>query len=290
MSFNLEVVNTGVSANDGLGDPLRTAFSKSHNNDNTLSGNMLALSGSMIDMSGVISGDIDQALSTGAIHNTGQFLITGKIDPTGQSLSSTINSTGQYITNNFVSGYVQNFVFDMPESGQSVVVSGLKQGPIDYDESWDGGNNIDSLYRGRYTLTLTERHMYYHPASDLPKEDWIASGAWQLDTVNMNIFGGTSSNSDAYIFEFPVTNVGNAFEGGNHELGGGKEEQKLGRKQEENYNWETKRESIIGETKRKQHIWETKRNKHKWETERKNKKRETKRKTKKENPRGKNHW
>ena len=216
MSFNLEVVNTGVSANDGLGDPLRTAFSKSHNNDNTLSGNMLALSGSMIDMSGVISGDIDQALSTGAIHNTGQFLITGKIDPTGQSLSSTINSTGQYITNNFVSGYVQNFVFDMPESGQSVVVSGLKQGPIDYDESWDGGNNIDSLYRGRYTLTLTERHMYYHDAITSPVEDWMASGAWYAyGVVDYPI--GSDHTSDIYIFEFPVTNVGNHFEGGNHE-------------------------------------------------------------------------
>jgi len=40
MSFNLEVVNTGVSANDGLGDPLRTAFFKSHNNDVTLSGQL----------------------------------------------------------------------------------------------------------------------------------------------------------------------------------------------------------------------------------------------------------
>ena len=210
MSFNLEVVNTGVAANDGLGDPLRTAFFKSHSND-------LALSGEMLTMSGVLTGKIDQALATGALNNTGQFLITGKIDPTGQSLSSTIDSTGQYITNNFVSGYVQNFVFDMPESGQSVVVSGLKQGPIDYDESWYGGANNDSLYRGRYTLTLTERHMYYHTTSDSPKEDWVTSGAWQLDTVNMNIYGLTSQNADAYIFEFPVTNVGNAFEGGNHE-------------------------------------------------------------------------
>ncbi len=52
MSFNLEVVNTGVSANDGLGDPLRTAFSKSHNND-------VALSGEIIDLSGVISGRLN---------------------------------------------------------------------------------------------------------------------------------------------------------------------------------------------------------------------------------------
>ena len=209
MSFNLEVVNTGVSANDGLGDPLRTAFSKSHNND-------LALSGEMLTMSGVLTGKIDQALATGALNNTGQFLITGKIDPTGQSLSSTINSTGQYITNNFVSGYVQNFVFDMPESGQSVVVSGLKQGPIDFDESWAGGNNIDSLYRGRYTLTLTERHMYYHDAIISPVEDWMASGAWYAYGV-IDYPIGSDHTSDIYIFEFPVTNVGNHFEGGNHE-------------------------------------------------------------------------
>ena len=217
MSFNLEVVNTGVSANDGLGDPLRTAFSKSHNNDNTLSGNMLALSGSMIDMSGVISGDIDQALSTGAIHNTGQFLITGKIDPTGQSLSSAIDSTGQYITNNFVSGYVQNFVFDMPESGQSVVVSGLKSGQFHFDEYYrTPTTNHDSLYRGRYTLTLTERHVYYHVYNISPVEDWMASGAWYgYDLMNYPV--GSNHVSDIYIFEFPVTNVGNHFEGGNHE-------------------------------------------------------------------------
>ena len=218
MSFNLEVVNTGVSANDGLGDPLRTAFSKSHNNDNTLSGNMLALSGSMIDMSGVISGDIDQALSTGALNSTGQFLITGKIDPTGQSLSSAIDSTGQYITDNFVSGYVQNFVFDMPESGQSVIVSGLKQGPMNYDNSWYGNfNDIDSLYRGRYTLTLTERHMYYYWTSATPaKEDWAASGAWYAQDT-LKFINGNFHGSNIYIFQFPVTNIGNHFEGGNHE-------------------------------------------------------------------------
>lgn len=217
MSFNLEPINTGVTANDGQGDPLRTAFSKTFSNSRTLSGQMLALSGSMIDMSGVISGDIDQTLQSGALHNTGQFLITGKIDPTGQSLSSRINSTGQFIVDNFVSGYVQNFVFDMPESGQNVVVSGLKQGPIDFDESWHGGANLtDSLYRGRYTLTLTERHMYYHGSSASPKENWIASGAWAT-AGSVNLYADISSYCDIYIFEFPVTNVGNHFEGGNHE-------------------------------------------------------------------------
>lgn len=55
MSFNLEVVNTGVSANDGLGDPLRTAFFKSHNNDLTLSGQLGATGFRIISGLGDIS-------------------------------------------------------------------------------------------------------------------------------------------------------------------------------------------------------------------------------------------
>mgnify|MGYP001383522546 CR=1 FL=1 len=215
MSFNLEVVNTGVSANDGLGDPLRTAFSKSHNNDVTLSGEI-------IDLSGVISG---------RLNNTGNNLqnqfdnLSGDLqleygsgdNATGQSLLSTIDDTGQYIHNNFVSGYVQNFVFDMPESGQSVVVSGLKSGTFRFDEYLrTPTTNHDSLYRGRYTLTLTERHIYYHDYVDSPVEDWMASGAWYaVDAMNYPV--GSNHTSDIYIFEFPVTNIGNHFEGGNHE-------------------------------------------------------------------------
>ena len=215
MSFNLEVVNTGVSANDGLGDPLRTAFSKSHNNDVTLSG-QLGVTGFQI-ISGL--GDISLTGLKNQFDNLSgnlQLQYESRDNATGQSLLSTIDDTGQYIHNNFVSGYVQNFVFDMPESGQSVVVSGLKQGPIDFDESWAGGNNIDSLYRGRYTLTLTERHLYYHDAITSPVEDWMASGAWYAyGVVDYPIH--SSHSSDIYIFEFPVTNVGNHFEGGNHE-------------------------------------------------------------------------
>ena len=55
MSFNLEVVNTGVSANDGLGDPLRTAFFKSHSNDLTLSGQLGATGFQIISGLGDIS-------------------------------------------------------------------------------------------------------------------------------------------------------------------------------------------------------------------------------------------
>jgi len=215
MSFNLEVVNTGVSANDGLGDPLRTAFSKSQANDATLSGELNATGFQVISGLGGMS---LMGLQNQFDNLSGNLQLDYESgdNATGQSLLSTIDDTGQYIHNNFVSGYVQNFVFDMPESGQNVVVSGLKQGPIDYDGSWSAGsNNVDSLYRGRYTLALTERHMYYHTASDLPKEDWAASGAWV--TAGAIDYGLSSSYSDIYIFEFPVTNVGNHFEGGNHE-------------------------------------------------------------------------
>ena len=222
MSFNLEPINTGVTANDGQGDPLRTAFSKTFSNSRTLSGqlgetghqivsglggmSLMGLQNQFDDLSGNLQFDYESGDNA-----TGQSLLS-----TVDDLSGTLNSTGQYIHDNFVSGYVQNFVFDMPESGQSVVVSGLKQGPIDFDESWAGGNNIDSLYRGRYTLTLTERHMYYHDAIISPVEDWMASGAWYAYGV-IDYPIGSDHSSDIYIFEFPVTNVGNHFEGGNHE-------------------------------------------------------------------------
>ena len=215
MSFNLEPINTGVTANDGQGDPLRTAFSKTFSNSRTLSG-QLGETGHQI-ISG-LGGMSLMGLQNQFDNLSGNLQLEYESgdNATGQSLLSTIDDTGQYIHNNFVSGYVQNFVFDMPESGQNVVVSGLLQGPIGYDESWAvGSDNADSLYRGRYTLTLTERHMYYHTTSDLPKEDWAASGAWVTEGVID--YGLSNSYSDIYIFEFPVKNVGNHFEGGNHE-------------------------------------------------------------------------
>ena len=55
MSFSLNVVNTGVSANDGLGDPLSTAFFKSHSNDLTLSGQLGATGFQIISGLGDIS-------------------------------------------------------------------------------------------------------------------------------------------------------------------------------------------------------------------------------------------
>ncbi len=56
MSFNLEVINTGTTANDGNGDPLRTAFYYTYRND-------LLLSGEIVDLSGNLAADIE---STGS--------------------------------------------------------------------------------------------------------------------------------------------------------------------------------------------------------------------------------
>ena len=58
--------------------------------------------------------------------------------------------------------------------------------------------------------------MYYHIATDSPKEDWVTSGAWSV-AETMRFIDGHNHASDIYIFEFPVTNAGNHFEGGNHE-------------------------------------------------------------------------
>ena len=55
MSFSLNVVNTGVSANDGQGDPLRTAFSYTYHNDLTLSGQLGATGFQIISGLGDIS-------------------------------------------------------------------------------------------------------------------------------------------------------------------------------------------------------------------------------------------
>lgn len=48
MSFNLEVINTGTTANDGNGDPLRTAFYYTYRNDLLLSGEIVNLNSNLV--------------------------------------------------------------------------------------------------------------------------------------------------------------------------------------------------------------------------------------------------
>ena len=173
MSFNLEVVNTGVSANDGLGDPLRTAFSKSHNNDVTLSG-QLGVTGFQI-----ISGLGDISLT--GLKNQFDYLsgnlefdyqssddaISGNVVSTGQSLLSTIDDTEEYILDVAVTGegisgmHRKTITFDIPVSGESVIITGSKTGTYYFNNGPDPSyqtqyDNNDALYQGKYSLSLTE--------------------------------------------------------------------------------------------------------------------------------------
>ena len=142
MSFNLEVVNTGVSANDGLGDPLRTAFSKSHNND-------VALSGEIIDLSGVISGRLNDTGNnlqnqfddlSGDLqldYQSGDNAVSGNLQTKITSLETAtgvLNSRAPVITNRRYNSLI---------SGETVRIT---------------GSISNSIRDGHYNVTFQEIH------------------------------------------------------------------------------------------------------------------------------------
>ena len=143
MSFNLEVVNTGVSANDGLGDPLRTAFSKSHNNDVTLSG-QLGVTGFQIisglgDMSltGLKNQFNDLSGNLQIDYESGDNAVSGNLQTKITSLETAtgvLNSRAPVITNRRYNSLV---------SGETVRITGAVSSRI-----------ID----GHYNVTLQEIH------------------------------------------------------------------------------------------------------------------------------------
>ena len=99
MSFNLEVINTGTTANDGNGDPLRTAFYYTYKNDLLLSGEIVNLSGNLA----VAYTDADNALSA-------------RIESTGSNLQSQLPIETNRTYNNLNSGeYI-----DITGSGNSI--------------------------------------------------------------------------------------------------------------------------------------------------------------------------
>tara|TARA_R100001082_G_scaffold87112_1_gene53629 strand:- start:31 stop:879 length:849 start_codon:yes stop_codon:yes gene_type:complete len=219
MSFNLEPINTGVTANDGQGDPLRTAFSKTFSNSRTLSGQMLSISG-------YLDNRITEQFSSGSLNNTGQYLEDEISDLSG-SLNSTIDDTGQYILDVAVTGegisgmHRKTITFDIPASGESVIITGSKTGKYYFNNGPDASilpifDNNDALYQGKYSLSLTERHQYHHYYSISAVEDWQASGAFPA-RMDVKIPGGDDQDSMVYTFQFPVTNIGNPYEGGSHE-------------------------------------------------------------------------
>ena len=129
MSFNLEVVNTGVSANDGLGDPLRTAFSKSHNND-------VALSGEIIDLSGVISGRLndtgnnlqnqfdDLSGNLQVDYESGDNAVSGNLQT---QITTLQGQTGDYLTEESSSG-TYSTQFNVTAAGGAYFLSEVVDG------------------------------------------------------------------------------------------------------------------------------------------------------------------
>ena len=143
MSFNLEVVNTGVSANDGLGDPLRTAFSKSHNNDVTLSG-QLGVTGFQIisglgDMSltGLKNQFNDLSGNLQIDYESGDNAVSGNLQTKITSLETAtgvLNSRAPVITNRRYNSLVD---------GETVRIT---------------GSVSNSIRDGHYNITFQETH------------------------------------------------------------------------------------------------------------------------------------
>ena len=134
MSFNLDVIDTGVSANDGQGDPLRTAFSKSYNNDHTLSGQIVTLSGAIeldyVTRDAVVSGHFNTRLES-----TGENLLSQITGNDGDILDI------QALTGSIpVSTYRS---FDNLSSGQYVEITGTK---------------TSAISEGKFNILLTECH------------------------------------------------------------------------------------------------------------------------------------
>ena len=177
MSFNLEVVNTGVSANDGLGDPLRTAFSKSHNNDVTLSGEI-------IDLSGVISG---------RLNNTGNNL-QNQFDDLSGNLQVDYESG-----DNAVSGNLQTKITSL-ETATGVLNS---RAPVITNRRYNSLVNGETV---RITGAVSSR---------------IIDGHYNVTLQEIHFGTGTSFSSSPYsyltgagshLISYPVNNIGSPYD------------------------------------------------------------------------------
>ena len=130
MSFNLEVINTGITANDGNGDPLRTAFYYTYRND-------LLLSGEIVDLSGNLAlayTDADNALS-GNIESTGSNLLS-QVTSNDGDISALMSISGGTPT-------LTNRSYNNLNNGEYIDITGAKTGAI---------------YNGDYSLSMSELH------------------------------------------------------------------------------------------------------------------------------------
>ena len=178
MSFSLNVVNTGVSANDGLGDPLRTAFFKSHNNDLTLSGELGATGFQIISGLGDISltglknqfDDLSGNLQVD--YESGDNAVSGNLQTKITSLETAtgvLNSRAPVITNRRYNSLV---------SGETVRITGAVSSRI-----------ID----GHYNVTLQEIH--------------FGTGISFSSSPYSYLTGAGS-----HLISYPVTNIGSPYD------------------------------------------------------------------------------
>ena len=178
MSFNLEVVNTGVSANDGLGDPLRTAFSKSHNNDVTLSG-QLGVTGFQIisglgDMSltGLKNQFDDLSGNLQVDYESGDNAVSGNLQTKITSLETAtgvLNSRAPVITNRR---------YDSLVDGETVRIT---------------GSVSNSIRDGHYNITFQEIH--------------FGTGT-SFSSSPYSYLTGASS----HLISYPVNNIGSPYD------------------------------------------------------------------------------
>ena len=150
MSFSLNVVNTGVSANDGLGDPLRTAFFKSHNNDLTLSGQLGATGFQIISGLGDISltglqnqfNDLSGNLELG--YENADNVLSGnlqtQITSNDNEISALETATGVL---NSRAPVITNRRYNSLTSGETVRIT---------------GSASNSIRDGHYNVTFQETH------------------------------------------------------------------------------------------------------------------------------------
>ena len=185
MSFSLNVVNTGVSANDGLGDPLRTAFFKSHSNDLTLSGELGATGFQIISGLGDISltglknqfdnlsGNLQVDYESGdnAVSGNLQTQITSNDNEISalETATGVLNSRAPVITNRR---------YDSLVSGETVRITGA----------------VSSRIRdGHYNVTLQEIH--------------FGTGT-SFSSSPYSYLTGASS----HLISYPVNNIGSPYD------------------------------------------------------------------------------
>ena len=178
MSFSLNVVNTGVSANDGLGDPLRTAFFKSHNNDLTLSGELGATGFQIIsglgDMSltGLKNQFNDLSGNLQVDYESGDNAVSGNLQTKITSLETAtgvLNSRAPVITNRRYNSLVD---------GETVRIT---------------GSVSNSIRDGHYNITFQEIH--------------FGTGT-SFSSSPYSYLTGASS----HLISYPVNNIGSPYD------------------------------------------------------------------------------